>query len=487
MNRLTKKEQTKSFIKQMPSKKRKLWLALIILAPAITVSVILWLFTLHGNIGLFFWFPVFAYAILIVIGLSLAVPILAFLDLKIAIKKKNRKHMPSRIIWGLSVLAIIIPSATFILIVSNAFHNAGDKAPQLLICDGTGEHGIPNMAVTYWTQEARKDSLRWGPGSLSNLLEDDAPTNQHTFVFTGLLPNTTYIYQINEAGDIYSFKTPPAENDRFRFAVSSDPHFGRSESRNDITIKLLEHIATPTNNFSSFFMLGDMVEYGFLDGEWKEGLDAISPYTSRIPFRPLIGNHDTVLGGNHYYLEYFYPEKMPLDTGTRLYQHVKVNNINIFLLDLEWGIEEYLGAQQTWFEAQLATVSKSDWTIVMSHCFFYSSGTVTIDGTKWYDHPDMIRIFEPLFKEYGINMVFSGHNHHAEILQKDGVTYGVIGTMGGHPDPPASYISPYSIWYQQIADEDKFGFFEVDIDGNNASITFRNQHYSNLYQITISK
>jgi len=493
MSRSSKKEQIKAFINKMPSWKKKLWLGFVIGGPILLAAVLIWMFFAHGTTGTFIWFLPVTILIPILIGIVIAIPLLTILDIKIGIKKDRSKHFPSRIIWALCLIAIIIPSVFIGLLLSNALHSAGDKAPQLLISSQTGTNGIPDLAVVYWSQLPTQDSIKWGPGALTNTLTDTGATTQHTFVLANLQPNTSYIYQINGAGKIYNFTTMTGDNDYYKFAVSSDPHYGREVSRTDISAKIMAQIADSANNISSFYMLGDFVEYGMIDSMWKEALDATSPYTSTIPFRPVIGNHDSIVGGAPFYLDYLYPRKMPVGTnkGTDLYHRIDVNNIHIFILDLENGIEQYPGAQQAWFEAQIATVPKGDWTIVMSHCFFYSSGSMFL-GMPWYDHPDMIPTFEQIFIDNDVDMVFSGHNHHAESLVANGINYFVVGTMGSLPDGEREVESKNgeietSLWYQHISDEDKFGFFEVDITGNNATITFRNQNYANLYNITINK
>lgn len=489
MSRSSKKEQIKAFLNKMPSWKKKLWLGLVIGSPILLTLVLIWMFFAHGTTGTFIWFLPVTLLVPILIGIGVAVPLLTLLDINKGIKKETRKHFPSRIIWAFTLIITIIPSVLIGLLAANALHPAGDKAPQLLITSNTGTNGIPDMAVCYWSAAPTQDSLKWGPGALTTTITDTGATTQHTFVLTNLQPNTSYIYQINGAGTVYNFTTPTGSNDWYKFGVSSDPHYGRTGvSRTDISAKIMAQIAKPANNFSSFYMCGDFVEYGMIDSMWKEALDATSPYTSTIPFRPVVGNHDTIVGGTPFYLDYLYPRKMPVGTnkGTDLYHRIDVNNIHIFILDLENGIEQYPGAQKAWFEEQIATIPKNDWTIVMSHCFFYSSGSMFL-GMPWYDHPDMIPTFEPLFIQYDVDMVFSGHNHHAEVLQAKGITYFVVGTMGSLPDGTAEYDSPASLWYQQISDEDKFGFFEVDITGNNATVTFRNPNYVNQYNITINK
>ena len=61
------------------------------------------------------------------------------------------------------------------------------------------------------------------------------------------------------------FNSPPANGEPLHFAVGSDAHFGAGDSRNDLTAKMLQQIADPTNNYNLFFYLGDLVEYGFKD------------------------------------------------------------------------------------------------------------------------------------------------------------------------------------------------------------------------------
>ena len=139
-------------------------------------------------------------------------------------------------------------------------------------------------------------------------------------------------------------------------------------------------------------------------------------------------------------------------------------------------------AQQEWFEREFARVPRDEWCIVMSHCFYYSSGR-KIAGWGWYDARDMIDTFAPLFEKYGVDLVFSGHDHHMELLEKDGVTYTVTGTLGGKLDPERTYTSPASRWYRS----GQFGFLDVEVSGDNAKLTFRDPYFRELESATVSR
>ncbi len=70
----------------------------------------------------------------------------------------------------------------------------------------------------------------------------------------------------------------------------------------------------------------------------------------------------------------------------------------------------------------------------MSHCYYYALGGYW-ELWPWYDDKDMIAKLVPLFEKYHVNLVFSGHNHLLELLQKNNVTYVICGAFGGLPDP----------------------------------------------------
>ena len=86
----------------------------------------------------------------------------------------------------------------------------------------------------------------------------------------------------------------------------------------------------------------------------------------------------------------------------------------------------------------------------------------------WWDNAPMIQAFAPLFQQYGVQMVFSGHNHHLETLVDNGTHYFIDGGFGGLPDPPNDRNGTGSIWDANNV----FGYNEVNINGNSANVSF---------------
>ena len=290
----------------------------------------------------------------------------------------------------------------------------------------------------------------------------------------------TYTYRIND-GQIYSFTTPALDGE-LRFAFSSDAHFGAGDNRADLTAKMLSEIADPANGYDYFFYGGDLVEYGFNAAQWGEALRAFSAATSVIPARFAIGNHESLFAGLNNYEKYAYPEGMDIQSGSRLWYRIDSGNAHFLVLDIEWSAESYTEEQSEWLEAQLKDIPADDWKIVINHGFYYASGS-HVDGWDWFDNPETIDAVTPLFEQYGVDIVMSGHNHQMELLEQNGVTYALCGAFGGLPENSRAYTSPASLWYQSGT----YGFMDVSISGNECSISFRDSGNAVLNSFVINR
>jgi UDP-2,3-diacylglucosamine pyrophosphatase LpxH len=265
-------------------------------------------------------------------------------------------------------------------------------------------------------------------------------------------------------------------------AVSSDAHFGAGTNRPDLTARMLDQISSPDNGYNGFFFLGDLVENGFQGSNWKVALQALSPTTSTIPTMFAAGNHDTLFAGFNNYKKYCYPAGLDSQSGAQLWHRIDTGKIHFLILDIEWSAESYTDQQAAWLEEQLKNIPADDWKIVMSHGFYYASGSV-VGSWHWYDNPETIEALTPLFEKYGVDMVFSGHNHQLEVLEKSGVTYVICGGFGGLPDPVHNYTSPASRWYAGGV----YGFTDVTVNEEGANILFRDPDNNMLKSFTIPK
>ncbi|MCX6006871.1 MAG: metallophosphoesterase family protein, partial [Chloroflexi bacterium] len=334
-------KDAKDYVKAMPSWKKFLWFGLVAAGTLLLLAFIIWAFSQHGTAGLFEVNGMYRILFIIFICYAIALPLLTVLDVYLGSRKPAGKiRLPSAYIYVIAVIAIILPSALMGWLVPQQSQRVGDKAVQLLMADGTGKYGVPNMAVTFWTINPTQNTLKWGEKDTSNIVKEDKPSQQHAFMLRDLQPATGYQYSLNDAKPV-QFVTMPGKGQALHFAVGSDAHFGADTARNDLTRQMLQQIADPAHNYQAFFFLGDLVERGFNDAQWKDAIQALSATTATMPARIVVGNHDTLFGGVNLYEDYMSPQPMELQTGSRLWQRIDSGNVHFLLLDLEWGAETY--------------------------------------------------------------------------------------------------------------------------------------------------
>lgn len=387
----------------------------------------------------------------------------------------------SRFMWVMSAVSILMTAGFGAYIFLPRMPGAVQMPPRLIIVDPPAGQKTPGLAVMFYTAPVSKNTILWGEvgGKLKSITEK-AKTNQHSIRLDGLKPGRDYMYSVNDESPVI-FRTPPQAGQPIWFAAAGDAHVGNETSRPDLTDKMLTEIAKPTNGYAMFFDLGDTAQLGFSRKTWAQVGQEFGPYIRSIPTAFLPGNHDMMFGGDALYERYMGRIEAN-GNASPLWQRIDVGDVHFILLDLEWELQTYTPAEQAWLESQLKSIPKNDWTIVMCHTFFYASGGQQ-DGWNWYDNTAVINKLAPLFEEYDVDLVMSGHKHQAEFLEKNGVAYVVAGTFGGNPDPVFDYKSPASKWLKNGA----YCFADVTIAGGTATITFRDPDYQPLYTTKIKR
>lgn len=266
-----------------------------------------------------------------------------------------------------------------------------------------------------------------------------------------------------------------------RLSFSSDPHWGvdtsNSQARTEILASIAEHRP------DAFFMLGDTVETGSKALSWNFALSDLEAIIPKVPLRPILGNHDALFGGQYLYKKAFFPATFRTDSGSPYYYSIDAGAAKIIVLDLPWGTEQFTRRQKNWLTKVLMESNRTKPVIVLSHSFFYASGYDDPEFDKpWYDHYQNIPAITPLFEQYGVNLVISGHNHYQEYLEHNGVHYAVIGSMGGKSDPVPTYVSPASKWIAVGV----FGRLDVDITKTGMILSFRNETGDLLHEERIA-
>ena len=449
------------------------------LAFASILALIAWLFSLHGTRGLIHIERLFGVGLLLMAILGLIPLVLAAIR-RYARTKATPGPRFSTPITVLSMICILISLFGFGFVGGFPPRSVGDTVPRIIMVAGTGSNGIPDVAVVAESASEQRYSLSWGATKQDSVIQETNASKEHVFVLRDLDPATQYHYRLNQ-GPQYEFRTPDPSSG-LRFAVGSDAHFDTPGSRNDLTRLMLTQIADPANRFDYFFSLGDNVEFGFRPEQWRMANEGLTRASSIVPSTYAAGNHDTMFTGLNRYLDFAYPSATGVQNGSRLWHRIDVGNVHFLVLDIEWSAETFTKDQADWLESELKSIPTNDWTIVMNHGFYYASGSVT-RGWKWYDNYETISRVTPLFEKYGVDLVFSGHAHQMELLQKSGVTYIIDGAFGGPPDSPREYTSPESIWYSS----GNYGYVDVTVDDSSATILFKDSSGTVLERAVVPK
>jgi len=196
--------------------------------------------------------------------------------------------------------------------------------------------------------------------------------------------------------------TLPNQPDSLKFAIIGDSGTGSSSQ-----YKVAEQLIAARAKFPYEFvlMMGDNLYSGSGPKDYKKKFE--EPYKalldSGLKFYAALGNHDNTDERN------YKPFNMG---GQRYYTFKPKNGVRIFALDSNYMDQPQL----QWLEKELMA-SGSDWKICFFHHPLYSSGM----------HGSDIQLraqLEPLFLKYGVDAVFSGHEHFYErIKPQKGIYY----------------------------------------------------------------
>jgi predicted phosphodiesterase len=205
-------------------------------------------------------------------------------------------------------------------------------------------------------------------------------------------------------------KTLPLKLNSVRFAVIGDMGTGEKPQYEVAEQMMRERQKFP---FEFVITVGDNIQSGGSDpNNIEEKFE--KPYKllldAGVNFYAVLGNHDS--SNERYY--------KPFNMNGQKYYTYKKNNVRFFALD-----SNYMDKQQfSWFEKELQN-SGSDWKICYLHHPLYSSAAFHDAST------DLRLMLEPLFMKYGVQIVFSGHNHvYERIKPQKGVYYFTAGASG---------------------------------------------------------
>ena len=217
----------------------------------------------------------------------------------------------------------------------------------------------------------------------------------------------------------------------FRYGTTAPSLFGDSflvvgdsRSGDDIYQEIVSSITSSLSYAGCLIHLGDMIENPGNQAQWNNFINMTAPISRVMPWYAVVGNHD--VGSTSSQQTYQGVMDPPSDA---LYYSFDLMNSHFIILDTEIPGQEggIVGEQLAWLKRDLQMYASS-----ARYLFVFTHRPVFPQGH--YRGHDLVNAQElhQLFVQYGVDAVFSGHEHQYYLYQKDAIAYIVTGG-GGSP------------------------------------------------------
>jgi hypothetical protein len=320
------------------------------------------------------------------------------------------------------------------------------KGPYLLFT------GDPTRMDVLWQLDITENStIEWGAtdqylfGTATAL--EYGTNHMHRFSLSNLTPGTKYYYRVivgNGESSGTFMTAPDAEAKDLKFFAFGDTRDG-TEIHDIIDSQI---IATYKDEpaFQTFILSpGDIVSEGDLDWMWDRQLydpkfKNIREVFANLSYLPVMGNHE---GTGSLFQQYF-----PMPFVTHRYWSFDYGPAHIVMLDqyspYKKGTDQY-----NWLKNDLSASDKT-WKFIVLH----EPGWSASDNNMTVQ-----RDILPLVEQYGVSIIFGGHNHYYARSEVDGVIHLTVGGGGAPlyaPNPNALHVVTASRVHS---------FVEIEIQG----------------------
>jgi hypothetical protein len=346
------------------------------------------------------------------------------------------------------------------------------KGPTLIY---TGDN--TKMRVFWqWTSNATFQ-VQWGTGSSYSsgnvaVNPNNTSTHLYTYDISGLTPGTKYNYRVVTGSQCSSgtFYAAPASN------ATSVKFFSYGDTRTNGSIHngLAGQVVSAYKADPAFQTLNINV------GDWVSS-DSESSWTSQwfatayTSLRTQDANiADIGIRGNHEgaatFWKQYWPE--PFQSGG-LYWSFDYGPAHFVMLDAYTSFGAG-SAQYNWLKADLAASTKT-WKFVTIHEPGWSAGGGHANNTTFQND------LQPLMQQYGVAVVFAGHNHYYARAMVNGIVELTVGGGGAPQYTPASGQPDI------VVTSKSYSFGEFTISGNTLTAKVVNNSGATIDTFTVTK
>ena len=332
--------------------------------------------------------------------------------------------------------------------------------------------GVTVMWQTGRTEPGRVQ-IRPAGGAGAMITLDSPAASIHEVNVTGLDSGRRYAYVVECDGETSGgeFATAPGPAEPFTFVV-----YGDTRSQDDPHRTLVERVRREVPDF--ILLTGDMVDEGNKEGDWQSFFDIERELLRENVLFPAVGNHDRQGRARtaDAFRRYF---SVPDDTPDpeRYYAFTYGNSRFLILDSNEHSFA--LTDQTAWLEKELADAAvdpRIQHRFVVMHHPVYST---SLHG----GHPQLREMWTPLFERYGVEAVFSGHDHTYERSAEGGVRYFVSGG-GGAPLYPKDSHAARADAEASIYFERTFNYMRVQVVGARIEVTSLREDGTRIETVT---
>lgn len=321
-----------------------------------------------------------------------------------------------------------------------------------------GDVGPDRFRILWETSDPVPTRLSWGADrDCPAILETAEPVTLHDVLVPGLRPDTVYWYRLERdggAGSSIPVRTQAETPRSIRMAVVGDTH-----STGGVHARIIREIVGEKPDL--LLHTGDLsLRPGKREGDVERDFFRIEgPLLRSVPIYPVLGNHD---GNGARFVDLFV---RPRGAGEATYYLVRRGALALVALDTNESVEAG-SAQGRWLAETLESLAGDAgvvFRIVAMHWGPFDS------GSGHGSNLDAREALVPLFERYGVDLVFSGHDHVYERGTVHGVRYVMTGGGGGGRRKPHEVLG--DSWTE--ASSSAFHHGLVEIDGRDLRFTAR--------------
>ena len=261
--------------------------------------------------------------------------------------------------------------------------------------------------------------------------DDGVENHQYLAELQELQSDTDYEYRVVTdvaASDWHALHTPGTGS--FECLIFPD---SQSSDYSDWEA-LAQNAARHSPKAAFFINMGDIVDNGEDHTQWQSWFYGVEGIMDRMPFAPVMGNHETYdqnwqVRLPEAYLKYFVVPENGSRDFSRYYYSFDYGDVHFIVLNSQWDETEdfkpgLMEEQLNWLRED-AGKSRKKWNIVLVHKDVLQY-RIHNRPERQEGFSDVGRNFMPLFDELGIDLVFTAHLHtyrnrgHIKDFRRDG-------------------------------------------------------------------